>query len=406
MFSTTMLLLVAYIMIISGTNCSSYDDVQNLHAFLMRNYSKTLTPRFNQSESVDVTLDFFLNSVIDFNPASQAMTFSAVFTIEWRDEIIESRWRDSEFVNLNVTKIGLHNVWLPNVHILNTANSASVYQFQEGTLDSEMSYVTYKSTGEALITFLAVLQTTSCTTDVTNYPSDVYSCNITVVTIDHTPSINLQTTSLRVDDLHTYPNSEWTITYEVENGSSSHFPGVNFVVILSRKPFFLLLNLLFPVIILTLLNGFSFLIPIESDERLSFATSLFIVFILFLTTILDLLPSTAETFSNFNMFVFCQMFYSFFLIACIIYTSSLYHYPTTKKVPILLQKFCLLVCKRRIKLSKVDSISNINQPNNTYSENQNEDEFVSDNTQRLNWRDVSLALDTVLKHITWVVSFF
>lgn len=81
-FSITMLLLVAYIMIISGTEGSSCDDVQNLHAFLMKNYSKTLTPRLNQSESVDVNLDLFLNSVIDFNPASAVMTFSAVFTIE------------------------------------------------------------------------------------------------------------------------------------------------------------------------------------------------------------------------------------------------------------------------------------------------------------------------------------
>lgn len=129
-----------------------------------------------------------------------------------------------------------------------------------------MSYVTYKSTGGARITFLAMLQTTSCRTDVTNYPSDVYSCDVTVITIDHTPSINLQTTRLHVDSWHSYPNSEWTITSEVGNGSSYPYPEVHFVVILSRKPFFLLLNLLFPVMILTFMNGFSFSIPIESDQ--------------------------------------------------------------------------------------------------------------------------------------------
>lgn len=61
------------------------------------------------------------------------------------------------------------------------------------------------------------------------------------------------------------------------------------------------------------------------------------------------------------------------------------------------------------KAFKVDSISSINTPNDTNSKNQNEDVYsedphLLDNTQRLNWKDVSLGFDTVLKHITRAVS--
>ncbi|CAC5396122.1 CHRNN [Mytilus coruscus] len=161
---------------------SGYDDAQNLHAFLMTNYSRILTPCFNQSESVDVILDLFLNTVIDFHPVSGITTFSAAFIIKWRDEIIESRWRNSGYVGIDVTKIGMHNVWLPKIYIRNIANIDSIYQFLS-TLDSEMSSVTYERTGEAILTCLAVLQTT-CKTDVTYYPLDVHTCDIIVVNID------------------------------------------------------------------------------------------------------------------------------------------------------------------------------------------------------------------------------
>ncbi|XP_071179327.1 acetylcholine receptor subunit alpha-L1-like [Mytilus edulis] len=209
-FSIQILLLVATTMIIAEATSYEYYDAQNLHAFLMTNYSRILTPRFNQSESVDVILSLFLNSVIDFHPVSGVMTFSAAFIIKWKDEIIEKRWRNSGYIDINVTKIAMHNVWLPKIYIRNMANIGSVYQFLS-SLDSEMSFVTYTRTGEAIMTCIAVLQTT-CLTDVTFYPIDEHTCDITMITINDYQAINLQTTDEDVVKDVTYQNSEWTIT--------------------------------------------------------------------------------------------------------------------------------------------------------------------------------------------------
>ncbi|CAC5396117.1 unnamed protein product [Mytilus coruscus] len=408
------LLLVANIMKISGTASSGYDDAQKLHAFLMTNYSKILTPRFNQSESVDVVLDLFLNSVIDFHPVSGIMTFSAALSIKWRDEIVESRWRNSGYDDINVTRIGMHNVWLPKIYIRNIANIASVYQFLS-TLDSEMSYVTYERTGNAILTCLAVLQTT-CTTDVTYYPLDVHTCDITVVTIDDYPAIKLQTTYVDVVNDYTYNNSEWTITSVVTASCYDIFSEVNFAVILSRKPVFFVTNLVFPIMIITVVNGLSFFVPIESGERLSFGTSLLLMFIVFLTTVIDVLPSTDNTLSYFNIFVFIELNYSCLVVFGIIITLFLYHRSTTKKVPNLLKRITLFVLKRHKTLPiEIDTISKLNTPNTnsttmidlydqghnkTNSEDQMEAVNDEDMKPRVNWRDVSIALDKVFKTIT------
>ncbi|CAC5396112.1 CHRNN [Mytilus coruscus] len=413
--SICIFLFVASVMNISETESSGYDDIQNLHAFLMTNYSRILTPRFNQSESVDVILDLFLNSVIDFHPVSGIMTFSAALNIKWRDEVIESRWRNSGYVDINVTKIGMHNVWLPKIYIRNIASIASVYQFLS-TLDSEMSYVTYERTGEAIMTCLAVLQTT-CKTDVTYYPLDVHTCNINVVTIDAYQGINLQTTDVDVVNNYTYPNSEWTISSVVTtNWNVDNFSEVNFAVILSRKPVFFVTNLVFPVMIITVVNGLSFFVPIESGERLSFGTSLLLMLIVFLTTVLEVLPSTDNELSYFNIFVFLELNYSCLIVLGIIITIFLYHRSTTKKVPNVLKRITLFVLKRPKTLPiDVDTISNLNTPNTdstkmmdlydqeydkTNSGNQIKSAKNEDMTPKVNWRDVSIALDKILRTIT------
>ncbi|VDI40984.1 Hypothetical predicted protein [Mytilus galloprovincialis] len=399
-------------MIIPGAASSGYDDAQNLHAFLMTNYSRILTPRFNQSESVDVILSLFLNSVIDFHPVSGVMTFSAAFIIKWKDEIIEKRWRNSGYIDINVTKIAMHNVWLPKIYIRNIANIGSVYQFLS-TLDSEMSFVTYTRTGEAIMTCLAVLQTT-CQTDVTFYPIDEHTCDISMITINQ--AINLQTTDEDVVKDLTYQNSEWTITAVVKASRSYKLSEGNFAVNLTRKPVFFVTNLVFPIMIITVVNGLSFFVPIESGERLSFGTSLLLMFVVFLTTVIDVLPSTDNELSYFNIFVFIELNYSCFIVFGIISTLFLYHRSTTKKVPKFLHRITLYVLKKHKTLPvNIDTNPNMNIPttnstklmdlyeqgdDNAYSENQIES--VNDDVikPRVNWRDVSIALDKVLKTIT------
>ncbi|VDH90078.1 Hypothetical predicted protein [Mytilus galloprovincialis] len=404
----------------SRTESSGYEDAQNLHALLLKNYSRILTPRFNQSEPVDVVLDLFLNSVIDFHPVSGIMTFSAAFIIKWKDEIIASRWQNSRYVDIKDTNIGMHHVWLPKIYIRNIANIASIYQFLS-TLDSEISYVNYDRYGGAIMTCLAVLQTT-CKTDVTYYPLDVHTCDITVVNIDSFHGINILTTESDVGIVndYTYPNSEWTISsFVTNNWENESFSEVNFAVILSRKPIFFVTNLVFPIMIITVVNGLSFFVPIESGERLSFGTSLLLMLIVFLTTVLEVLPSTDNKLSYFNIFVFLELIYSCVIVLGIIITIFLYHRSTTKKVPNFLKRITLIVLKRHktlpIDSDNLDTISKLNTPNTDSTKmmdiyDQEYEKTISENhvkpakdeilTPKVKWRDVSIALDKILRSIT------
>ena len=316
---TCVISIAAFIMLaISQVQSRSYDDSRDLHLYLLKNYSKILNPSKNQSDQLVVTVDMYLNSIIDFNPVSGIMTFSAAYFLYWNDEIIGSRWQQSEFNEINETQIGIHNVWVPKLYIQNSANYASIFKFSS-EIDSETSFVKYKRNGNAVFRTGTVLQTT-CLTDVRYYPLDEHACDVKIIPVDITNTV-INTTTTDVITPVTYPNSEWklrsTVDVDIVVGL---YKEINFKIVLSRKPIFITTNLVFPVMIITVVNGLSFFVPIESGERLSFGTSLPLMLIVFLTTVLDMLPPTNNSLSLFNIFICIELIYSCMITLGIVMT--------------------------------------------------------------------------------------
>jgi hypothetical protein len=46
------------------------------------------------------------------------------FLLYWNDEIIETKWQQCGFTDLKVAKLGVHDVWIPNIYVRNTASIA------------------------------------------------------------------------------------------------------------------------------------------------------------------------------------------------------------------------------------------------------------------------------------------
>jgi hypothetical protein len=63
---------------------------------------------------------------------------------------------------------------------------------------------------------------------------------------------------------------------------------------MKRKPGYIVLTVLLPVILLSVLNIFSFVLPIDSGEKLGTAMAIFLTFAVFLTVINDIMPKSDE----------------------------------------------------------------------------------------------------------------
>lgn len=394
---------------------ASYEDSRDLHQYLLKNYSRILIPRKNQSDLMSVNVNMFLNSVIDFNTVSGIMTFSAGFFFWWKDEIIESRWKQWGSKEVKVTQIGIHHVWFPKLFVENSASITSILQFAS-EIDSETSFVKYYRDGSAMFYTGMVLHTT-CVTNGKYYPLDEHECGIILVPVDLS-SVVLNTTTTDVTTPETYPNSEWNVrSFTKVIKVMETYTRVNFKIVLYRKPVFITTNLVFPVMIITVVNGLSFFIPIKSGERLSFGTSLLLMLIVFLTTVLEMLPPTDNCLSIFNIFICIELIYSCFITFGIVMTLHIHQHLTDDiDVPDKLVTFTNLVLRRGDRVCKKNPENN--QPTSSKNTNTkldtgnktnslNDDQFKNNTLEikpNATWTDVVTAVDKVLRLITTIFS--
>ncbi|CAG2220044.1 unnamed protein product [Mytilus edulis] len=419
--------VLLFAFVITAVNAASYSDEKRLKEYLLANYSRGVKPKTNLSESLTIIVDLYLNSVIDFDVITGIMTIAGIFYISWEDEQIATRWNNSEFSDIAMTQFHVHEVWVPKLYIRNMAEETSIFQFSS-TFDSESTYVTFFQNGTAMTSLVTVFHTT-CTTDITHYPFDKHTCDISVIPRNLFSSLILETSVTSVLNEFTIENSEWSVCSAVQQDLLGPVSNVNFVVYLTRKPYFLVLNLVLPSIIICTVNSLSFLIPVESGERLSFCVSLLLTYIVFLTTVLDKLPST-DTVSCFNVYLFLQLIYSSFTVFGIIKTLEYYHYDCKKVVPVLYKKIVGYLHKIfcYVKVAPIKTImvttKSSNEDHSPLGDSQNVDEDKGNRQKRdmkdydhtessdnlynglhyTTWRDVADTLDRVLNIIAIIVA--
>lgn len=418
---------VLILWLISPAFAATYSDVSNLNKYLLSNYSRTLKPKINQDEQIFVNVDVTLNSVIDFDVISGIMSFVGIFSITWTDEQIGTMWNGSTiFKDINSTSFNVHDVWIPKLYIRNLADQSSIFQFND-QIDSETTFVTYTNNGTASIQVITVLQIT-CETDVTLFPFDTHSCSIVLLPQTQTNGITVTTSLTSIVSRITFNNSEWSIASSVEHDVMANtLTYITYIIKLSRKPRFLVVNLVFPSLFICAVNSLSFLIPIESGEKLSFGISLLLTFIVFLTTVLEKLPSS-DVISIFNFCVFMQLTYSSLIVYGIIKTLQYYHYKGKEGVPEWLGKVVKFILRPRCNAKTTpeetkkeksiffNSYLNDGKDVATIPDNRNNDSCpVEDPVEDymthssapdvVTWQDVGLALDKILKIVSNCVIF-
>ena len=145
-------------------------------------------------------------------------------------------------------------------------------------------------------------------------------------------------------------NSEWEIidskaTVEEESGEAS----IIFTLTIKRKPRYLFLSIIFPIIMLTILNLFVFVLPCDSGEKASYAITVFLAFAVFLTIVSGSLPENSDSMSLFSIYIIIQTIQSTLITVLALVFIRLYNLGREVPVPgwmIAVVKFLIcLKCK-------------------------------------------------------------
>lgn len=145
---------------------------------------------------------------------------------------------------------------------------------------------------------------TSCHFDVRDFPFDEQQCNLKFGSwLFHSKQLDLfrkqdqaAVAKDRVD------NGEWNVTsIEIRKNLLKYdccpdelYPDITFVINLQRRSLYYTYNLIIPNFLIALLGFYSFYIPVESGERISFVITVLLSMTVFLLLVAESIPPTSE----------------------------------------------------------------------------------------------------------------
>ena len=336
----------------------------DLYNKIFNNYNPNLQPFSTVNQPVHVEVYFSLIMISEVNEQKQTLKFRGSFSLAWVDDTI----RDNMNGTSEVLLCDPNDVWTPDLGILNSATTFNVITPSTATVAI--------LTGGLIRWNPEGLFTTTCKISPLMYPFDTQICDITISA--WFAPISSQTMYLAYIDetflqktIQTLKkHTEWDLTdanqYCFNQSDDSPyivFSRCTFTIQLERRSQYFVTHVLVPLIVMSLITPFAFLLTEASGERVSYGVTLFLSYSVFMQSVTEDLPVTSLEVSYFT--VLAQMMFVLSGIQVVI--------------------VCILIRVRNSKLSQI--ISKLTCPvrqNKVEVVLQDPIEFVDDSTKGAN----------------------
>ena len=293
---------------LTKTKCQENDSLDTetvLHMKLFKEYNNYRKPVHVYNQPVPVSIHLFPLSLLGLDLKSQTLHMAVWMQIVWLDEYLT--WNFSEFDNIKSLRLPASQVWIPQVCNLKEISGRRCVTF--GSVMNSGSEVGVFFTGHVSLAE-TYDSTILCKFDVRKYPFDTQRCSFTIVSPDdHSHTLNMMANSSSFQSNFFTSNEEWDlISTSVQEGDDYH--SIEMVIILQRRPLFTILTVVLPMIILSVMNTFCYLLPIESGEKIGMSVAIFLTFAVFGSVLSDTMPKNSENISRFTVYVTTQIFLS------------------------------------------------------------------------------------------------
>ena len=267
-------------------------DADNLLKDKMATYNKKLRPVHNQSQAVSVTVGFGLTS-IDLDEVHGKFSAMGFVIMNWVDE--QMTWNGTAYGGLTKIVVESGDFWTPDLVLVNPFD-----QYVKSS-DALTDLRFLNQNGNVLFT-QAQLFVASCDVNIEYYPWDTQVCAFAFKSFKYDSSeltLDMFPDNVQVQLSDIAPNSMWElINSSAEIYAPQYTTAAIFAFGLKRKPQFIVVNVILPIVIMSFLSVVVFLIPVESGERISYCLTVLLSITVFLT--LDWGIHTEDTKSDAN----------------------------------------------------------------------------------------------------------
>ncbi|XP_061171487.1 acetylcholine receptor subunit alpha-like [Saccostrea echinata] len=400
------------LLLISGLFLSSvhgflYSDAESLLQDVFKNYSTDIRPKENLSEVLEVSIKPIVFSVNDFDEVSGVLSIVSSFMLVWHD--FRLTWTPSNYGGIEELPVPKQKLWIPNIFLLDPAKKMEAVGDEDflGRI-SFSGRVTWVPAG--------LLQTT-CNVDMYKFPFDTQSCSFTIALWGYSPSETRLTphdNKTTVDTSYYSSNAQWTLKgTEMKRSSLGDYDNLLEIgIILERKYLYFVINMLAPILLLSLLNPLVFVLPVESGERLSYAITIFLSFAVFMTLLSDNIPKSSEPMSMMSYFLIITM--SMSTLICILAVVTMrFHFkdpllPVSSQCVFILNVLRLrcLCCFCRKDESNVINMSaklDVNVENSNMAVEKNLEDFETE--EKVTWKVLAEGYDRVMTYYFYIFVF-
>ena len=372
-----------------GANIST---LQKLKGDVLRGYDYRLRPLRNQSLPLRVYLEYNIGAIVELAEVSEKLSIAGILYMTWVDELIT--WDPTHYDNIDIFSLPSDKVWHPTVAVVNAFEKIE-------SLDNALLPVRYFYNGTAVYALGNIIDS-KCPVDTSYYPWDTHTCPVYIGSTVYFPS-EVELISSRNDTIRKnyLEHGQWELSQTLAYvGRTSEFSVFVLEFTVDRKPTFLIVNTILPILFMSGLNILVFLLPVESGERVSYAITVLLAIAVFLTMVGDSLPKVSTPMSVLSVYLLSVLILSAVICLSTIVNLHIYFKDDSIPVPRFLQAItvcCLCLKAKRSKWAKGYRISrpmqyptiNIIGDYREYEPNRNTRRW------KVTWQEASIACDKI-----------
>ena len=299
-------------------------DIERLIADKQVNYNMYVLPSANQSEPLLIRLAFELKAIREFEEVNEQLSVIGTLLMGWNDE--RMTWIPAEYGNTMHFIVTNELFWTPTVILTNA------YEEYQKIGDESYWPIRFAYNGDAAY-YPGHVFTTICSADVKFYPWDKQECSLEFQVWGHFVSeVALQPSRDTVYINHYNGHGTWDF-----EGSKAFLKDdnltISFTLLLNRKPTFVVVNLILPIIFMGYLNTIVFLMPTSCGERTSYAITVLLALAVFLTLVGDNMPKSARSIAYLSYYIMAVLVLSVIIILEITLTMRVFYHSEGEDIP-------------------------------------------------------------------------
>ena len=253
LFNFNIIGLCIWLNIFIVIKCSDIETINNLTAYLFKNYNAYQKPSF----SLPMSLNIQFNQLISIDEKNQIMTSSFYLGVYWIDERLT--WKRSEY-DIDEILVPVNKLWLPDLYIINTADI-------NGFINYSNYLALIESNGTINLILNLCLLKTRCSINIAGFPYDSQTCNIQIGSWSYDNeqiSFSGKDSSFETKDY--IENAVWylqSVSSDEKETSKrlSNSTDISFKIKIKRRPTNYMFNNLYPCFVLNVVTLLTFWIP-------------------------------------------------------------------------------------------------------------------------------------------------